>query len=301
MHYHPFLKSETHFIPRILDKEQWAYRRSEISELKSNVSMLAGKGKQTQDLLMFYRKCLEQIWSLANCFKPLTVKWTDLTGARFQFCLHHLLAGWAEAKPFHLSLGLLDIKTGRAPTTKTFVGCCRAGTHTRWRDAALAPRPSVLVERITDHWRQLRMKAFLQPHKSNTSGSTRPSLLLRSGNSLGSTLMLTDRLAEFITRESQRSHGVRVTEGTEALRLVLGLCLHSKPRAFTYILCLPGEWKFWNGLKQSPGSLWETPVSTHLTAWMPLAMPISWWPKGMWTHVLRCNRGIPHFTVLQIL
>ena len=101
--------------------------------------------------------------------------------------------------------------------------------------------------------------------------------------------MLTDRLAEFISRESQRSHGVRVTESTEALRLVLGLCLHSKPRAFTYILCLPGEWKFWNVLKQSPGSLWETPVSTHLTAWTPLAMPISWWPKGMWTHVLRCN------------
>ena len=70
---------------------------------------------------------------------------------------------------------------------------------------------------------------------------------------------------------------------------MLGSCLHSKPRALTYILCLPGEWKFWNGLKQSPGSLWETPVSTHLTEWMPLAMPISWWPKGTWTHVLRCN------------
>lgn len=106
---------------------------------------------------MFYRKCLEQIWALPECFKPLTVKRTDLTGARFQFYLRPLLAGWAEAKPYHLSLGLLDIKTGRAPTTKAFVGCCRAGPHTRWRDAALAPRPSLLVERIADHWRQLRI------------------------------------------------------------------------------------------------------------------------------------------------
>lgn len=151
---------------------------------------------------MFYRKCLEQIWALPECFKPLTVKRTDLTGARFQLYLRPLLAGWAETKPYHLSLGLLDIKKGRAPTTKTFVGCCRAGTQTQWRDVALAPRPSLLVERITDHWWQLRMKAFLQPHKSDTSGSTRPSLLLRSGSTWVLPWCSQTRLAEFITSGS---------------------------------------------------------------------------------------------------
>lgn len=51
---------------------------------------------------MFYKKCSGQIWSLAECCKLLTIKLTDLTGARFQFCLCHLLAGWVEAKPFVL-------------------------------------------------------------------------------------------------------------------------------------------------------------------------------------------------------
>lgn len=70
----PLLKSETHFILRVLDKEQLACYRSKISDLKGNM----WEGRRNR-LITFYKKCLDQIGSLAEHFKLLTVKQTKIS------------------------------------------------------------------------------------------------------------------------------------------------------------------------------------------------------------------------------